>query len=128
VLLAHADPGLLDEVTAAGLFPYTSAAITDPDILRHELAECRRLGYAAVDGETTPGIQSIAVRVAGPGGRVAAALAVVVESGSVDLQATLAALFTAARGISRQLGTPTVPAPVPPDAAHQRKMTRDDEQ
>jgi DNA-binding IclR family transcriptional regulator len=86
------------------LHRYTPDTTTDPAVLRRELAECRRTGYAAVRGELTVGADSIATRIADGEGRVVAALSVVVRSGSVDRRAALPSLITAGLGVSRMLG------------------------
>jgi DNA-binding IclR family transcriptional regulator len=46
VFLAFGDPNLLQVVVAAGLDAHTATTITDPEALRHDLAETRRRGFA----------------------------------------------------------------------------------
>jgi DNA-binding IclR family transcriptional regulator len=104
VLLSHADSQMVEEVIAGELGRYTAKTVTDPQVLRRELAECRRTGYALVRGELTDGADSIATRVLNREGRVVAALSVVVRSGSVQSQAVLPSVITSGLGLSRRLG------------------------
>ncbi|GAA4228375.1 IclR family transcriptional regulator [Actinomadura meridiana] len=104
VVLAHGGVELIDTVLSGKLRRYTPDTTTDPAVLRSELAECRRTGYATVRGELTVGADSIATRIADGEGRVVAALSVVVRSGSVHHQAALPSLITAGLGVSRMLG------------------------
>lgn len=104
VLLAHGGVELFEQLTAQGLRAYTPNTITDPELLRADLAECRRTGFAVVREETSPGAQSAAVPVFGPGGTVMAALSVVVAVDTVNLNAVVPALVAAGRGISRGMG------------------------
>jgi DNA-binding IclR family transcriptional regulator len=104
VLLAHGDPALLDRLAGEGLTRFTPRTVTDPALLRRELADCRRTGTAIVREELTPQVESAAARVMDAEGRVIAALSVVVESGSVPLQAVVPSVVTCALGISRRLG------------------------
>lgn len=72
--------------------------------LRHELAEIRRTGFAALDGFIDGGTTGAAVPILDRQGFALAALSVVVPRGSDTLPAAAMALRTAARGISRALG------------------------
>lgn len=104
VLLAHAPPELLDDLVARGLDRYTPRTITDPAVLRRELAECRRTGIATVREEMTPFADSVATRIVDAGGRVVAALSVVVRSRSVELPMVIPSVVASGLGISRRLG------------------------
>ncbi|RKS72999.1 IclR family transcriptional regulator [Actinomadura pelletieri DSM 43383] len=104
VVLAHGGSDLVDRVLSGGLKRYTPHTLTDPAVLRSELAECRRTGYATVRGELTVGADSIATRIMDADGRVVAALSVVVRTGSVHHQAALPSLIAAGLGVSRMLG------------------------
>ena len=104
VLLAHGGPELFSEVIAAGLKAYTPHTITDPELLRADLAECRRTGFAIVREETSAGAQSVATRILGRSGEVVAGLSVVVAAGTVNLNSVIPAVVAAGRGISRGLG------------------------
>ncbi|WP_346777404.1 IclR family transcriptional regulator [Streptomyces sp. HNM0575] len=103
-LLSHAGPELTGRILAGELRRYTPRTVTDPEMLRRELAECRRTGSALVRGELTTGADSIATRIMDGEGRVVASLSVVVRSGSVQPQAVLASVITSGLGLSRRLG------------------------
>ncbi|NEA23820.1 IclR family transcriptional regulator domain-containing protein [Actinomadura bangladeshensis] len=104
VLLAHAAGPLVEKVLGGELRRYTARTVTEPDVLRRELAECRRTGHALVRGELTEEADSIATRIVDGEGRVVAALSVVVRSGSVQPQAVLPSVITSGLGLSRALG------------------------
>lgn len=104
VLLAHGDSVLFGALADRGFDRFTPQTITDPGLLRRELADCRRTGTATVREELTPGADSVATRVMDADGQVVAALSVVVRSGSVALRAVLPSVVTSGLGISRRLG------------------------
>lgn len=104
VLLAHGDDALFDAMVERGFDRFTPQTITDPARLRRELADCRRTGTAIVREELTRGGDSVATRIMDAGGRVVAALSVVVRSGSVSLTAVVPSVVTSGLGISRRLG------------------------
>ncbi|KEP75331.1 IclR family transcriptional regulator [Microbacterium sp. SUBG005] len=81
VLLAFAEPHVVDAVLAAPLPARTPQTITDPATLRAELERVRERGWALVDGELEPGLTSVAVPVRGRDGTVAAAVNVSMSSG-----------------------------------------------
>lgn len=60
----------------ASLDKFTPSTITDPETLRRNLEEVRRLGYAVDDEEFDPGVRCIAVPVFDFRGRVAGSLGV----------------------------------------------------
>ena len=74
VLLAHADPALLEQVIAAGLPAYTINTLTDPDALRAQLAQVRARGYALNQEESEYGLVSAAAPVFDHTGAVVAGL------------------------------------------------------
>jgi DNA-binding IclR family transcriptional regulator len=119
VLLAHADPAVQERVLAAPLPRLTPHTITSPRELRRVLAEIRRDGYVVADRQVENHSSSVAAPVHGPDDTVVAALSVVVPAG--DVHSTVgpglhhavpaaapyvAAVRSAARGISRVLGAP----------------------
>jgi len=104
ILLGHGGPALAEEVLAGELRRYTARTVTDPGILRRELAECRRTGTAMVRGELTDGADSIATRIMDQTGTTVASLSVVVRTGSVQPQVVLPSVITSGLGISRMLG------------------------
>jgi DNA-binding IclR family transcriptional regulator len=104
VLLAHAGPQLFAQVVDAPLERYTERTIVSARELRAVLAQCRRLGYATVRGERSPGVDSVATKVSGRTGQVVGALSVVVSEQSTDIHSLSLAVVAAGRGISRSLG------------------------
>ncbi|MGH3663979.1 MAG: IclR family transcriptional regulator [Micromonosporaceae bacterium] len=108
VLLAHADPGWLDDyLTSARLRPITRHTVTDPDRLRELLDQVRSQGFCVVDQELEEGLRSIAVPVRGAESVVVAAMNVSahVSRGSPDAIRTelLPPLLAAARAVSADL-------------------------
>ena len=72
--------------------------------LRAAWAQMRLQGSASLPGAVVPDTTGIAVPVFGPAGTAVAAIGVVVPTGEEHIPATVPALMTAARGISRGLG------------------------
>lgn len=103
VLLAHAPPEVQQEVLAhlTRVTPYT---ITQPGLLRRQLARVHRDGYATTVEEMSLGGCSVAVPVRA-GAEVVAALGMVVPSLGRDRPRLVGALQVAARGIGRALAT-----------------------
>ncbi|MEJ2868783.1 IclR family transcriptional regulator [Actinomycetospora sp. OC33-EN08] len=95
VLLAHADPGDVDDVLARPLARYTARTSTDPEALRRHLARVRRDGVAVLRGQITDDAMAVAVPVRDRTGEVTAALSLVVrddEAGPGGLPALLTAV------------------------------------
>jgi DNA-binding IclR family transcriptional regulator len=105
VLLAHADPALQERVLAGPLARLTPMTITAPQRLRRVLADARRDGLVIAERQVETHSSSIAAPVFGRDDTVVAALSIVVPA--TDLaQSYVAAVRSAARGISRALGAP----------------------
>jgi DNA-binding IclR family transcriptional regulator len=102
VLLAHAPDDVVTEVLThlRRTTPYTVVA---PGVLRRQLADVRRRGYAVTSEEMTLGTRSIAVPVTDGGDRVFAALGIVTASSQRDVTRLVPVLGVAARGIARSL-------------------------
>lgn len=83
---------------------YTDTTTTDPDELRRKLAEVRQLGYSVMAGTIVPESTGAAVPIFNAEGAAIAGLSVVIPRYGGPLQASITALQTAARGISRALG------------------------
>ena len=100
VLLAHADDDLVAQALSGArrTTPYTVVA---PGVLRRQLADVRRRGYALTSEEMTLGTRSVAVPVTDGRGHVVAALGIVAGSSRRDLTRLVPALAVAARGIAR---------------------------
>lgn len=78
VSLAYQPTKFIDDYIArTELRPFTAKTITDPHLLKTELARIRRRGYAISDGEFIPSLIGLAAPVFyGPGGKFAAAIVV----------------------------------------------------
>ncbi|WP_345525465.1 IclR family transcriptional regulator [Nocardioides endophyticus] len=110
VLLSHAGRQMIDDVLSRKLRRHTDNTVTDAQLLRRQLEESRRTGFALVRGELTDGADSIATRIMNHEGRVVAALSVVVRAGSVQPHGVLPSVITSGLGLSRRLGwRPGVP-------------------
>ncbi|GHG58195.1 IclR family transcriptional regulator [Sinomonas cellulolyticus] len=83
---------------------YTDTTTTDPDELRRELAEVRRMGYSVMAGTIVQESTGVAVPIFNADGKAIAALSVVIPRLGGPLQTSITALQTAARGVSRALG------------------------
>jgi len=103
VMLAHADPSVVDAACARPLRRYTDATIGTPEELRAALAAIRADGFVSTDGHIHAEARSIAVPVRGPAGRVIAAIAVVVPNDAAAPRPVADLLAAAAVGISRDL-------------------------
>lgn len=112
VLLAGLSPERLEWYFSHARFTaLTERTVTDPDKLRELVAECRRVGYAAVEDELAYGVVAVAVPIRDAGGRVVAALNTSSHSRRVSraklVRERLAMLKDSAAQISREL--PQVP-------------------
>jgi len=74
VLLAYSPVGEQKAFIARGLPRFTPDTITDPDLLRQELAQVREQGFAIGQGEFEVGLNAIAAPVYAHTGKVVAAL------------------------------------------------------
>jgi DNA-binding IclR family transcriptional regulator len=116
VLLAHADPRLVDEVIAAGWPRYTAHTIDDGASLRARLRRVRSDGFADLAGHIHDQSRGIAVPVMGPHGVVYAALGVVVPNDGRAAQGIVELLTVAAAGVTRALEEAYLPDGAPAHA------------
>ncbi len=63
ILLAYAEPGLVEAYLAAPLPAFGMNIVTDAEQLREQLAEIRRLGYCLTESEVDEGATEVAVPV-----------------------------------------------------------------
>lgn len=105
-LLAFAPSATVRTLLATGLPRYTPSTMTRPDQLLHALSVTRLTRLATCDGELAAGECTVAAPVAGPGGRVAAALEIRVPDLQAGLQAVRHVLTLTARSLSRELSGP----------------------
>lgn len=106
VLLAHAGSELQEAVLAAPLKRYTKKTISTAERLRRVLAGIRRDGFVVSDGQIELSTLSVAAPVYDGTDTVTASLSVVVPSEGIDPRTLIPVVRTAARGISRALGSP----------------------
>jgi DNA-binding IclR family transcriptional regulator len=106
VLLAYAPAAVQEQVLTSPLERWTEMTISDPAALRRVLADVRRSGVAISDRQVTMDAVSVAAPIFGPDDDVVAALSVVVHADDAQPVALGPAVRTAARGISRALGSP----------------------
>lgn len=108
VLLAFCADNELIERTLGGPLPKTtSATITDPEMMRREIAQVRRRGFATCWQEGEVGLCSIAMPVHDHRSRVVAALTIVGMSARLNYGTTqqhLIPLRSAVRAIESRLG------------------------
>lgn len=102
VLLAYGNHDLHDAVLTS-LERYTAQTITDPAKLSEQLKAVKSQGFAITDAELEEGARSVAVPVRGKGGKVIAALGVVVPSSHTDAQRMVPVLQVTSAALSRKL-------------------------
>lgn len=110
VLLAYAEPRLIERLLRAGLSALTAATITDPTALRAQLADVRANGYAACWQEREVGLASISVPLRNYTGAVVGCLTLAASSVRLceaTLNEHLGPLRHAAAQIERHLGADT---------------------
>ncbi len=104
VLLAHAPTEVQQEVLARPVERYTERTVTDPDVLRHMLADVRTRGFSVSDRQVTLDALSVGAPIHDGRGQVIAAVSLVVRHGSATPHALAPLVRTSARAISRALG------------------------
>ncbi|WP_396656529.1 IclR family transcriptional regulator [Microbacterium sp.] len=103
VLLANADPGLIDQVAEGQLKVYTERTPHTATELRAILRRVRGDGHAVTDGYIHLASRGIAVPVMGPDGTVYAGMGVVVPSDGTPAAPYVQLLRRAAAGVARDL-------------------------
>lgn len=108
VLLAFSPQEFQEEVLASKLRRFTRKTITDPEVLRHRLAEIRKAGVAITENQVTDEAAiSISMPIRGPRDKVVAGVGLTVPAGGTSPHSLVPALAATARGISRMLGAPS---------------------
>jgi DNA-binding IclR family transcriptional regulator len=103
-ILAYESPTFIEEVIAAGLPPMTPFTITDPDVLRRDLAQVRLRGYSVTKDEMTIGAVSVGAAIFGPDELVIGAVSTVVATKGAVPTALAPAVRAVARGLTRRVG------------------------
>jgi DNA-binding IclR family transcriptional regulator len=102
VLLAYMSAEEIERAIARGLLALARHTITDPQILRRELAQIRQQGYAVSFEETDEGAAGVSVTVRDRGGQVMAGLTIAGPVTRLN-QATLARHLDLAREGAQRL-------------------------
>lgn len=107
VLLAHGPKDTLDRLLEEALPNYTKSTITDPAVMRRQLAQVRTRGYATCWEEREPGLCSLAVPLRDYTGTVVASLTLAGPASRLNsrtYQAHLPPLTSTAHRIEMHLG------------------------
>lgn len=104
VLLAHAPADVQEDVLRNPIERYTPETVTDPDRLRHMLADVRTHGFSTSERQVTLDSLSVGAPIHDTRGQVVAAVSLVVHYGSASPHALAPLVMTSARAISRALG------------------------
>jgi len=108
VILAYLDPHEQERVIREkGLPPKGPGTITDPDVLRANLKQIRRQGYAISDQEIYSGVKAVAAPIFGTDGKVAASVCIAGPKERFDEQeigSLVDLIKAAARAITAKLG------------------------
>ena len=106
-MLAVSPPGALDTLLAAGLAPRTAFTITNPSVLKRQLATAARAGVAYEREESDLGVTCVASPVYGFGRHVVAAMSITGPVGRLRPERYAPAVHLAALALSRRLGSPS---------------------
>jgi DNA-binding IclR family transcriptional regulator len=112
--LAFQAEAVVQRIIDAGLVPFTRNTITDPGLLRTELAHVRERGYAIDDCEHEADIRCVAAPIRNSSGRVFAAISLSGPSRRMTLarlEALAPLVMDHAASISAQLGHVSAPIP-----------------
>lgn len=105
VLLAYT-PGLLEQISGAGLTAYTRRTVTSMRTLVAEVAHCRAQGWACAIGEFVPDRAGLAAPLRDTGGRMVGAIGITTDGdriGSRPDPALRALVQECAQAVSRGL-------------------------
>jgi DNA-binding IclR family transcriptional regulator len=98
-----------ETVLAGKIDRFTACTVTDPDRLRHMLADVRTNGFSVSDRQITMDALSVGAPVMDGRGRVVAAVSLVVHHDAAPAHTLAPLVRTSARAISRVLGQPPPP-------------------
>ncbi|GAA1688613.1 IclR family transcriptional regulator [Microbacterium sediminicola] len=117
VLLAAADPSIVDQTIERGWPLHTSQTIRDGGALRRAISKTRSDGFAVAEGQIHEASRGIAVPVYGPHNVLYAALGVVVPNDRTSPLPAVEVLALAAAGIRHALEEVYLPADAGGDPA-----------
>lgn len=109
VLLAHADPALVEGMISEGLVCYTDRTHATAGSLLEELEKIRGQGYAVNWGEWREDVRGVAAPVVNADGSVVASIGICGPAFRLDegfIQKSIPAVVGAASRLSGQLGAP----------------------
>jgi DNA-binding IclR family transcriptional regulator len=106
-MLAVSPPNVLDAILDAGLAPRTSFTITNPSVLKRQLATVARAGVAYEREESGLGVTCAASPVYGYSRQVVAAISITGPVGRLRPERYASAVHLAALALSRLLGSPS---------------------
>jgi DNA-binding IclR family transcriptional regulator len=106
-MLAVSPPGVLDALLAAGLAQRTAFTITNPSVLKRQLATVARVGVAYEREESDLGVTCAASPVYGFGRQLVAAVSVTGPVDRLRPERCAPAVHLAALALSRRLGSPS---------------------
>lgn len=113
ILVAYLDPPVLERLLAEkGMPRFTPRTITDPRVLRRQLEEARRRGFAVAHGELIPAMGVVAVPVYGEAQQVIGALSLAYPEHLVGVEkehGLVAILHEHARRLSGRMGGQVYP-------------------
>jgi len=106
LLLAHIGEVETRAILAVELARYTPGTITDPELLRRNLAEIRENGFSEDRSEYVDGINAVAAPVWDSSGRCVAAISVpyLSQTAPEEAEAVRCAVIETAHGLSKALG------------------------
>lgn len=104
--LAFLDPAECDAYLARPLATLTENTVTNPDLLRDEISEVRRRGYARSSAERQPGAASVAAPVLDHRGEPCAVISVCGPAERLDREQDecIEELLSITRDLSRRMG------------------------
>ncbi len=103
-ILAYEPAPFIEELISCGLPRMTPFTITDPDVLRRDLAQVRIRGYSVTKDEMTIGAVSVGAAIFGPDDQVVGAVSTVVATKGASPTALAPAVRAVARGLTRRVG------------------------
>lgn len=102
-VLAHSPEAIVEQALAGDLAQLGPNTITDPEKIRHQLADVRESGFASESGESNPGVACVACAILRVDGSSLAAISVTGPINEIDIMQTAPAVRMAALGLNRRI-------------------------
>lgn len=106
-ILANSSQAFVDSILDAPLIAVTPRTITDPELLRRELADIRRSRVAYDLEESQPGLFCVAAPIFARTGRVVGALSVTGATTQSQARSFAGVVMASAHALSHALGAPS---------------------